>query len=41
MMNQDKSWVWLILLPLVVLGYLLVTIAKASTKSVFDETEDG
>jgi len=35
-MNEDRNWTW-IWLPVVVLGYFVVLIAKASTKSIFDE----
>jgi hypothetical protein len=36
-MNDDRSWAWWLLLPVIALGYLLVTIAKASMVSIFDE----
>jgi hypothetical protein len=36
-MNYDRPWAWWLLLPVIALGYLLVTIAKASTESIFDD----
>jgi hypothetical protein len=36
-MNENRSWVWWLLLPLLVLGYWVVVIAKASMTSIFDE----
>ena len=36
-MNDDRSWMWWLLLPVLALGYLLFAIAKASMVSIFDE----
>lgn len=38
-MNEDKSWVLWIILPLAILGWLLAAIIKAASQSVFDESE--
>jgi len=36
-MNEEKSWAWLLLLPVIALGYLIYAVAKASMVSIFDE----
>jgi hypothetical protein len=38
-MNENRSWAWWLFLPVLVLGYLVVVIAKASMVSIFDEDE--
>jgi len=37
--EDDKSWGWWLLVPVVVLGFLVYQIAVAAMKSVFDEDE--
>jgi hypothetical protein len=36
-MNNDRSWAWWLLLPVLALAYLVVLIAKASMVSIFDD----
>jgi hypothetical protein len=36
-MNDDRSWAWWLLLPVLALGYLVIAVAKASMTSIFDD----
>ncbi len=36
-MNDDRSWAWWLLLPVLGLAALVVLIAKAAMVSIFDE----
>lgn len=36
-MNEDRNWIWLLLVPLLVLGYLLTVAAKAASESIFSD----